>query len=167
MALPLSLLILQVSLQILVAWVMRLAGLRYPFRFSSLRKGDAVRPAIYTIIEDIVAVDGKLGTAYRASLSQAYEGRQAVRAILCRLDLLWGVSGVCIGGMNVALIFALKNVDIAWVIGWSVPWAWAVVCTILSIIETRVMCKLENKGLTNGLTHGDMNGEMGMGKHFA
>lgn len=141
---------LQVCLQILIAWVMGLAGLRYPFRFSSLLKGDTVRPATYTIVEDVVAVDGKQGTAYRASLNQAYEFRQPVRSIFHRLDLLWGISGICVGGMNVGLILGLKNVDVAWVLGWSVPWAWAVVCAVLSIVETRALCKLENKRLGNG-----------------
>lgn len=137
---------LQVCSQILIGWIMSVFNLRYPFRFSSLRKGERIRPAIYTIIEDIVAVDGKQGTAYRVSLNQAYEGRPVLRMILKRLDLLWGFSGMCVGAMDVGLIFGLNSVDAAWVIGWSVPWVWAVIMTVLSIVLTRSMLRMENDG---------------------
>jgi hypothetical protein len=46
---------------------------------------------VYTIVEDVVAVDGGEGTAYGVSLDRACEGRRAVRTILGRLNCFGGL----------------------------------------------------------------------------
>jgi hypothetical protein len=67
---------------------------RYPFRFSSMSRGDVARPVLYTIVEDVVAVDGGQGTRFRELFNQRYLASKPVRKLLREMDLLWGISGV-------------------------------------------------------------------------
>jgi hypothetical protein len=56
-SLPLSLLMLHVCIQLQLATkVLVPLRARHPFRFSSMARGEPVRPALYTIIEDVVAI---------------------------------------------------------------------------------------------------------------
>jgi len=68
-SMPLSIIILSTRLQTafirLAIAVIQNNTLRYPCRVSSIGRGDIVRGASYTIVEDIVAVDGEQGAVYR------------------------------------------------------------------------------------------------------
>ena len=116
-ALPLTLLLLQVCGQLLVVSAMVVFRVRYPFQLSSMPKGDLVRPAIYTIAEDIVAVDGGQGTQFRELFNSRYQASVTVRLLMQRLELLWGVSGFAVAVMLVVLIFKVDNEDVSWTIG--------------------------------------------------
>jgi hypothetical protein len=116
-SLPLSLLLLQVCTQLLATTVMVPLRARYPFRFSSMSRGEIARPALYTIIEDVVAVDAGQGTQFREVFDQRYVASAPIRRLLREMDLLWGISGVAVAVALVVLIFKLHNVDISWVIG--------------------------------------------------
>ena len=116
-SLPLSLLLLQVCSQLLLTPVLMAMRVRYPFRFSSMPKGEVARPGVYSIIEDVVAVDGGQGTRFREILNQRYLASAPIRRLLKETDLLWGISGVAVAVALVVLIFELHNADISWVIG--------------------------------------------------
>jgi hypothetical protein len=88
-ALPLSLLLLQVCTQLLATTILVPMRMRYPFRFSSMPKGDVARPALYTIIEDVVAVDGGQGTRFCEIFNQRYLASAPTRRLLREMDLLW------------------------------------------------------------------------------
>lgn len=136
-ALPLSLLLFQVCLQLLAAQALMAMNVRYPFRFSSMAKGEILRPALYSIIEDIVAVDGGQGTRFRESFSERYLASAPIKTLLKEMDLLWGVSGVAVAVVVVVLIWELHDVDAAWVIGWTVPWLWAAISTLITVVRTK------------------------------
>jgi hypothetical protein len=116
-ALPLSLLLLQVCAQVLATTALVPLRARYPFSFSSMPRGELVRPALYTIVEDVVAVDGGQGTRFRDVFNQRYLASEPVRRLLREMDLLWGVSGFAVAVTVVVLIFKLENKDVLWVIG--------------------------------------------------
>ena len=120
--LGLTLLLFQVCTQIVLSNILMLARVRLPFRASSVPAGALVRPAIYTIIEDIVAVDGGQHRLFRELLNERYEKSVHIRQLLLRLDWLWGVSGLAVAIATICLIFLLPNVDAAWIFGWTVPW---------------------------------------------
>ncbi|PLB45540.1 hypothetical protein P170DRAFT_512214 [Aspergillus steynii IBT 23096] len=124
-SLPLPVLILQVSSQLLCACVMNLMHAQYPFRVSSMNRTALVRPGVYTIVEDVLAVDGGQGEEYRRLLDARYCSSKAIRVLLARLDLAWGLSGAIVATGLITLIGTLSSRDTVFLIGWLVPWGWA------------------------------------------
>ena len=118
-ALPLSILLVQVCGQMVVLTPMRWLGMKTLFRISSLAKGELVRPACYTIAEDVVAVDGRQGDAFRAVWNARYEASPPFRRLLAQMDILWGTTGVAVAAGCIATIFAVDNTTIGWAVGKS------------------------------------------------
>ncbi|PYH35608.1 uncharacterized protein BO87DRAFT_385299 [Aspergillus neoniger CBS 115656] len=125
MSLPLPVLILQISSQLLCACVMSRMHAQYPFRVSSMDRTALVRPGVYTIVEDVLAVDGGQGEGYRRLLNARYCSSKAIRVLLARLDLAWGLSGAIVATGLIILIVTLSSIDTVFLIGWLVPWGWA------------------------------------------
>ncbi len=75
------------ELAVFAAWAS--FGFRTPFRISSLPRGVVMRPGIYTIIEDIIAVDTGSGRLYREALDARYEASPLFRRMLYQLNLFW------------------------------------------------------------------------------
>lgn len=117
MSLPLSLLVLQVSSQLLCAAVMVRIETKYPFRVSSMERTAMVRPGVYTIIEDVVAVDGGQGQQYRRLLDARYRSSKAIRLLMAHLDLAWGVSGMAVAAALIALITTLPSAKMVFIVG--------------------------------------------------
>ena len=76
-----------------------------------------MRPAVYTIAEDVVAVDGKQGDIFRAAFNARYEASPEFRQLLAHMDLLWGCSGVAVAAGCIAVIFAVEETSVGWAIG--------------------------------------------------
>lgn len=110
-------LLIEVSAQLLIIGILRSLGVKSPLTISSAPRGEVFRSGVYAIAEDIVAVDGKRGRAYRIQLQERYFASSAIREVCCKLDLLWGVSGVCVGGAIVGVIFGVSEVNVGYAIG--------------------------------------------------
>ncbi|KAF2485399.1 hypothetical protein BDY17DRAFT_293522 [Neohortaea acidophila] len=108
-SLPTSVLMLYVCFELVLVQVIMAMGLQAPIRFSSIQKGSAVRPGTYVICEDIVAVDGKRGQAFRQAWNDRYEASAVFRLHLRRMDLLWGISGLAIVAIIWGLVFGLSD----------------------------------------------------------
>jgi hypothetical protein len=91
-------------------------GLRYlrvpaPLRISSLPRGSPLRPGIYSIIEDVCAVDGGGGTEFRQRLNLRYVASHYFRRMLHRLTLFWALGALLVAaGTTVVVFTADKNV---------------------------------------------------------
>lgn len=167
-SLPLSILLLLVCSQLVLINPLRALGVRAPFRFSSIARGDPLKPAVYIIAEDVVAVDGEQGDVFRAQWKARYESSAPFRTLLARLDWLWGVSGVLLAGAIIGIIFGVKEDSVGWAVGtsftlieishiienlsltcvitgWSAPWIWAAVMMIITIEMTKSTCRQENE----------------------
>ena len=120
-ALSLPMLLVQVCIQMVVFTPLRILRVRVPFRISSLAKGDLIRPACYTIAEDVVAVDGQQGDVFRAVWNARYEASPPFRQLLARMDILWGFSGCAVAAGCIAVIWGVDNASIGWGIGKSHP----------------------------------------------
>ena len=83
------------------------------------------------------------GRRFRAIFDHRYQASAPIRSLLKEMDLLWGVSGVAIAVAVVVLIWELHNVDAAWVIGWTVPWVWAAICALLTVVRTKAALRKE------------------------
>jgi hypothetical protein len=80
-----------------------------PFRLSSLPAGHIAHPGIFTIIEDIIAVDGGGGVKFRAELVARYDASPLFRRMLHRLDGFWGFGAFICGGVVTALLWILPD----------------------------------------------------------
>ncbi|KAK4934720.1 hypothetical protein LTR10_024093 [Elasticomyces elasticus] len=136
-SLPLSLLFFQVCTQLVVVNFMVISGARYPWRISSMPRGTPVRPALYTIVEDVVAVEGGKKERFRASLDHRYMVHAPTPKLLLDLSWIWGIGGLAVAVVLTALAFSLSDVDLAFTLGWSVPWAFVAIAGLI----TRSMMK--------------------------
>jgi len=116
-SLPLVLLLLQVCGQMVLLIPLRAMGFRTLFRISSYGKGQLARPASFTIAEDVVAVDGNQGVVFRGAWAARYEASAPFRRLLARLDVLWGVSGICVAAGIIAVVFAVPDASVGWAVG--------------------------------------------------
>ena len=107
-----------------------------PVRISSLPRGAPLRPGIYPLVEDICAVDGGGGTAFRRRLHRRYAASRVFRAMLRRLGLFWALGADACAVTTAALVFGLAAavgdgggggnlVDYAYTVGWVLPFVWA------------------------------------------
>ena len=100
-----------------------------PFRLGSTGKGEEeVRPAIFYVVEDVVAVDGNGGKDYRLALNARYASSETFRAMMFNLSVVWMLLFYIAGAGLTALICVLsgKGTDaqmIALGISWASPFA--------------------------------------------
>lgn len=144
-SLPASILMLYVCIELVLAQAAMGAGMRAPIRFSSLAKGEPQRPGSFVIIEDVVAVDGKQGRAWRSAWIARYEASPVLRSHLRRMDMIWGTSGLAVVAIIWGCVFGIDNHDIGYAIGWALPWVWAGVMTALTIQMSNTMLRREAK----------------------
>lgn len=124
LAMPVSSLLYWFGLQILLEDFCRWRGYKSPVRISSIPAGAPFRPGIYSIIEDVVAVDGSGGTRFRKRLNDRYEASYHFRMMLHRLTLFWGIGALAAAILTTILVFTLPH-DPAYVVGWVLPFVWA------------------------------------------
>lgn len=120
-----------------------------PFRFSSVPKGARLRPGVFIVTEDVVAVDGKQGEAWRQAWNDRYEADVELRWLCRTLDWAWGVSGLCIVAVIWGLAFATDSVDeeVAYAIGWGMPWIWGGIMAVLTIWTAKRMLRRQRTRL--------------------
>jgi hypothetical protein len=108
------------GVQMLIIDVMRYLNIRAPVRISSLPRGAPLRPGIYSIIEDVCAVDGSGGTEFRQRLNLRFMTSHYFRRMLHRLTLFWAVGSLAIASGTTAIIFTTdKNVAYVVSIGYN------------------------------------------------
>ncbi|KAF2723228.1 hypothetical protein K431DRAFT_292622 [Polychaeton citri CBS 116435] len=120
-----AVLLILVTPQLIIVAAATMLGIRAPFRFSSVEKGERLRGACYVIVEDIVAVDGGQGKAFRQAWSDRYEASPALRSHMLQMDLMWGTSGVILAVIIFAIAFGVSNADVGYTLGFALPWVWA------------------------------------------
>ncbi|KAK4561208.1 hypothetical protein LTR86_005163 [Recurvomyces mirabilis] len=128
LAMPVTSMLYVFGTELLVVDTMRYFQVPAPWRMSSIPRHAQLRPAIYSFIEDIVAVDGSGGTAYREAFNRRYEASHIFRAMLRRLGVFWAFGAEGIAVVCTILIFTVQK-EAAYVIGWTVPFIWAGVWT--------------------------------------
>ncbi|TKA63989.1 hypothetical protein B0A49_10120 [Cryomyces minteri] len=110
LAMLVSSLVFAFGVELLVVDACQLVGVREPVRISSLTHGEPLRPSIYSIIEDVAAVDGSGGTAFREHAAPA--------------DAVWAIVALVVAAATTAIVFTVQK-DVAYVLGWVIPFAWA------------------------------------------
>lgn len=124
LAMPVATMLWWFAFQTILEDVLRYFGTPSPVRISSMPKGSRFRPGIYSIIEDVVAVDGSGGTRFRKRLNDRYEASHYFRQMLHRLTLFWSLGAAAAATLTTILVFTLPR-DPAYVVGWVLPFLWA------------------------------------------
>jgi hypothetical protein len=160
LAMPAATMCYAFGVQMLIIDTMRLLGWKAPIRISSLPRGSPLRPGIYSIIEDVCAVDGGGRTEFRQRLNLRYQASHYFRQMLHRLTLFWAVGSLLIAAATTAIVFTASK-DVAYVvggplsclesnadmvqIGWTLPFAWGAVSTIITTKWVQLSLKHEKK----------------------
>ncbi|KAI0124037.1 hypothetical protein BJ170DRAFT_71219 [Xylariales sp. AK1849] len=129
LSMPLSTMLFVFGTLLIVIDVSRYFEIPAPVRISSIPKGAQLRPGIYSLIEDICAVDGSGRTDFRVDFDKRYEASHVFRVMLRRLGFFWAVGAEGCAVLCTILIFGLDSVDAAYAIGWSVPFIWGGIWT--------------------------------------
>ncbi|KAK1637509.1 hypothetical protein BDP81DRAFT_405593 [Colletotrichum phormii] len=128
LSLPAPTMLLTFGTQLLLIDVLRALHIPSPIRISSIPRHAQLRPGIYSLIEDICAVDGSGGTEFRVALDRRYEASHVFRAMLRRVGVFWAVGAEGCAVVCVVLVFMLDG-EVGYVVGWSLPFVWAGVWT--------------------------------------
>ena len=122
---PLASMLYAFGIELIIVDALRYFQVPAPCRISSIPKGAQLRPGIYSIIEDVIAVDGSGGTEFREALNRRYEASHTFRAMLRRLGEFWAIGACSAAVLTTILVFTLDSKNAAYVIGWSLPFIWA------------------------------------------
>ena len=124
LAMPVSSLLFWFAFELLMIDAFRFLHMPAPMRISSVPKGAPMRPAIYSIIEDVCAVDGSGGTEFRKRLNARYVASHYFRQMLHRLTIYWAFGMLACAIVTTTLVFTLDK-EPAYVVGWALPFVWA------------------------------------------
>ena len=124
LAMPVSSLLFWFAFELLAIDTFRFFHIPAPIRISSVPKGAPMRPAIYSIIEDVCAVDGSGGTEFRKRFNARFVASHYFRQMLHRLTIFWAFGGLACAIVTTTLVFTLANNEIAYIIGWALPFVW-------------------------------------------
>lgn len=152
--------------------ILRACGFRAPFRISSTPKGSIMPTALYVLIEDVVAVDGGGGQIYRYALRTRYLSSPYFRRMLFVMNCFWAGGSIVCAAAITAIVFTVSEpvaytVSFAlftprrfgWEInpqqlGWSLPFAWAGVWTLITIPWVQSDLRREKKAWQEGSLYG-------------
>jgi hypothetical protein len=107
-----------------------------PFRFGSVEKGNKVRPAIYYIVEDVVAVDGNGGLEYREAFTSRYENSPVFQRLVWNLSVVWMVGFYVFAAGFTILVFRLP-VAAVYAVGWAGPFPLAGLMAVWTIFYVK------------------------------
>jgi hypothetical protein len=118
LSMPPTTMLWAIGTQMIILEILRLLAVPAPFRISSLPKGAPLRPALYSIIEDVCAVDGSGGTEFRQRLNLRFLMSKHFRVMLHRLTLFWSIGAMVIAAVVTGVIFGSPGVsgDAAYVV---------------------------------------------------
>ncbi|GAB1202503.1 hypothetical protein APSETT445_001120 [Aspergillus pseudonomiae] len=112
--------------------ILRVLGFKAPFRISSTPKGSTMPTALYVMIEDVVAVDGGGGQKFRYALRVRYLSSPYFRRMLFQMNCFWAGGSIIFAAAITAIVFTTPR-PVAYTLGWSLPFAWAGVWTLITI----------------------------------
>ena len=104
-----------------------------------------LRPAVYYIVEDVVAVDGNGGIGYREAWTARYEDSPVFRRMIWTLSVVWMVAFYTFAGVFTILVFCLPKVAV-YAVGWAGPFPLAGLMAVWTIFYVKSVLKEEETG---------------------
>jgi len=118
--------------------------IRLPVRVSSLPRRAILPPLTYTIVEDVIAVDGGGGLEFRQAWRHRYEASRVIRKIIRTTAIGWGLSGtVLAAGLIVAAWTA--PTDTGYGLSYGLPWLWAMLSAVGTILYVKSELERERR----------------------
>ncbi|KAF8453057.1 hypothetical protein BGX38DRAFT_1269055 [Terfezia claveryi] len=117
-------LLLQCGPQFLISCVAYKQKWVNKFRFSSSLAGEQAVPAVFTIIEDVIGVDGRGGGkgGFRELLKGRYMQSMRFREIMFKQTVFWGVGAIVGGAVTLAVVLTPAVSEyVAYGFGWCFP----------------------------------------------
>ncbi|KAF2671105.1 hypothetical protein BT63DRAFT_453488 [Microthyrium microscopicum] len=143
-SLPAAVLMYLVATLTLLSMVLNRFAVKLPFQFGSLGPGNVVRPAIFYIVEDIVAVDGCGGMDYRKAFGARYDNSIIFRRMIWNLSGLWMLFFYASATLFTILVFTLP-VATVYAVGWAGPFPLAGVMAIWTIVHVKAQLRKERR----------------------
>jgi len=116
LAIPVSLFLIQMGIQLLWSGWMSATKRPAPFKISSVEKGETTPPLVFTIVEDIVAVDGGAGKDYRRNLLARYRASPRFRKMIAQQNWFWAV-GALVDGVGTMVVIWTVSEPVAYGVG--------------------------------------------------
>ncbi|KAK4153499.1 ankyrin repeat-containing domain protein [Chaetomidium leptoderma] len=132
LAIPVSLFLLQVGLQLVWSGWMNTTGRPAPCKISSIPKGGRVPPLVFTLVEDVVGVDGAGGREYRNSLLARYETSPRFRKMIAQQNWFWAVGALADGIGTMVVIWTVPE-KVAYGVGWGSPFVFVLIWATISV----------------------------------
>lgn len=95
--------------------ILRMSRFNAPFQISSTPKGSPMPAALYVLVEDIVAVDGRGGQKYRYALRIRYLSSPYFRRMLFEMNCFWAAGSLVFAAVITAIIFTTPE-DVAYAV---------------------------------------------------
>jgi len=133
LAMPVPFFLIQLGLQLLISGIMNIRHSPAPFRISSIPKGDRVLPMVYTLVEDIVGVDGTAGKSYRRRLRERYDASWRFRIMIAQLNWFWATGSLVVGIGAMVVLWVLPSQEIAYGVAWGSPLIFAAIWTGITL----------------------------------
>jgi hypothetical protein len=144
-SLPTAVLMSLVATLTLLSLALNHLEVKLPFRFGSLDVGNVVRPAIFYIVEDVVAVDGGGGIAYRKAFVARYDCSPMFRKMIWNLSVVWMLCFYIFTVLFATLVFTLP-IAAVYAVGWAGPFPLAGIMAIWTIFYVKSELQKERKG---------------------
>ena len=85
--------------------------------FSSTKRGQVMKPGVFVLIEDVVAVDGGAETAFRERLCKRYEASPVYRKMLMQLNWFWATGSLAVGSGTMAVVYGVDDINVVFALG--------------------------------------------------
>lgn len=152
-SLPAAVLMFFLATLTAVSLILNGLEVRLPFRFGSMDAGCVVRPAIFYIVEDVVAVDGNGAVEYREAFGARYESSEMFQGMIWTLSVVWMASFYILAAVFTALTFVLPATA-TYAVGWAGPFPLAGLLAIWTIHYVKSSLRKEGKTEATG-NHGN------------
>jgi len=141
-SLPASLLMFFLATLTALSLILNGLNIKLPFRFGSLEAGNVLRPAVYYIVEDVVAVDGNGGAEYREAFTARYNGSPIFRRMIWTLSVLWMVAFYIFSIVFAIIVFQLPKAAV-YAVGWAGPFPLGGLMAVWTIFYVRFVLEEE------------------------
>jgi hypothetical protein len=116
-----STLMFELAVLALISLILHATHAGAPFQLGSIPAGERVRPVIYYVVEDVVAVDGGGGIEYRSAFNARYVSSVRFQKMIYWLTVMWMLGFFAIGGGVTGAVFGIKQMEVAYGVGWGAP----------------------------------------------
>ncbi|KAK3380997.1 hypothetical protein B0H63DRAFT_474723 [Podospora didyma] len=144
LAIPVSLFFIQMGIQLVWSGWMTAKGKMAPCRISSIPKGSPMFPLVYTLVEDVVAVDGAAGIEYRKALLARYAASPNFRRMIAKQNWFWAI-GSLIDGIGTMVVIWTVPQEVAYGVGWGSPFVFFIIWTTTTVLWVRRDLRLEKE----------------------